>query len=46
VGKACRCHAIDGEVFWVSYDPSRTCKDYEAWERERGRKVWCFEEEY
>jgi hypothetical protein len=24
--------------------PPKTCKDYEAWEREEGRRVWHYED--
>jgi hypothetical protein len=43
VGKVCRCHTSDGQVYWVG-GPFESCKQIEEWEREEGRRVWCFEE--
>ncbi len=37
----CECRTSDGRVFWIGGPPER-CKEYEAWEREEGRKVWCY----
>ncbi len=41
--KRCESRTSDGQVFWVGglYE---SYKDVEAWEREMGRKVWCYED--
>ena len=43
--KRCKCWTSDGQVYWVGgpYE-SWSCKEYEAWEWEMGRKVWCYED--
>jgi hypothetical protein len=42
--RRCECRTSDGQVFWVGGPSYRSCKDYEAWEREEGRRVWCYDD--
>jgi hypothetical protein len=42
-GKRCECRTSDGQVYWVG-GPYESCKEYEAWAREEGERVWCYED--